>query len=136
MYGDFFMVLKSRWMVGKEEVSARNGLVTASSPEAACAGLKMLKMGGNALDATVAMGFCNTVVEPYLAGLAGMGFMLIHSAEEDRNIALDFNARAHRLASPDMFKVVGEAAAGGTRIFDVENEENIEGAKAFTVPAT
>jgi len=128
------MVLRSRWIINKEEVVAKNGVVTTSIPEAAEAGLKMLKRGGNAIDAGVAAGFCNTVLEPYMAALGGLGFMLVYLAEEDRTVAVDFNARAPQKATPDMYKVIGPAAAGGTRIFEVENAENSMGARAITVP--
>jgi len=111
-------------------------MVTASTPPAAEAGLKILKAGGNAFDAGVAMGFCNTVMEPYLAGLGGLGFMVAYSADDDRVVSIDFNTRAPRGASPEMYKVVGEAAAGGTKIFDVEGNENSIGGKALTIPAT
>jgi gamma-glutamyltranspeptidase/glutathione hydrolase len=120
----------------KDEVSSEKGMVTASTPEAAGAGLRILKLGGNAFDAAVAIGFCNTVLEPYLACLGGLGFMVAYSAEEDRVVSLDFNTRAPKGATPDMFKVVGESAAGGTRVFEVEGRENSVGGKAVTVPAT
>jgi len=120
----------------KDEVSSSKGLVTASTPQSAEAGLKLLRDGGNAVDSGVAMGFCNTVLEPYLASLAGLGFMLIFSADEDRVIAIDFNTRAPRGATPDMFEVVGEASAGGTKVFEVKDNENSVGAKAVTIPAT
>jgi gamma-glutamyltranspeptidase/glutathione hydrolase len=120
----------------KDEVVSGRGMVTASTPEAAGAGLRTLKLGGNAFDAAVAIGFCNTVLEPYLACLGGLGFMVAYSAEEDRVVSLDFNTRAPRGATPDMFKVVGGSAAGGTRVFEVEGRENSVGGKAVTVPAT
>ena len=120
----------------KVEVSSSKGIVTASTPYSAEAGLKLLRDGGNAVDSGVAMGFCNTVLEPYLASLAGLGFMLIFNAEEDQVKAIDFNTRAPRGATPDMFEVIGEAQAGGTKIFDVKRNENSVGAKAVTIPAT
>ena len=120
----------------KDEVTAENGMVTASTPQSAQAGLKILKAGGNAFDAGVAVGFCNTVLEPYLAGLGGLGFMVAFSADEGRVISIDFNTRAPRAASPEMFKVVGEATAGGTKIFNVEGNANSVGGKALTIPAT
>lgn len=120
----------------KDEVTAENGMVTASTPQSAEAGLKILKAGGNAFDAGVAIGFCNTVLEPYLAGLGGLGFMVAFSAEEGKVVSIDFNTRAPRAASPEMFKVVGEAAAGGTKIFNVEKNANSVGGKALTIPAT
>ncbi len=111
-------------------------MVTASTPPSAEAGLRILKAGGNAFDAGVAVGFCNTVLEPYLAGLGGLGFMIAYSAEEGRVVSIDFNTRAPKAASPEMFKVVGDAEAGGTKIFEVEGNENSVGGKALTIPAT
>ena len=120
----------------KDEVTAENGIVTASTPPSAEAGLRILKAGGNAFDAGVTVGFCNTVLEPYLAGLGGLGFLVAYSADEGRVVSIDFNTRAPRAASPEMFKVVGDAAAGGTKIFEVEGNENSIGGKALTIPAT
>ena len=120
----------------KDEVISKHGMVTASIPLSAEAGLKILKAGGNAFDAGVAVGFCNTVLEPYLAGLGGLGFMVAFSADEEKVISIDFNTRAPKAASPDMFKVVGAAVAGGTKIFEVEGNANSIGGKALTIPAT
>ncbi len=130
------MVFRSNWKPNKEEVVAKNGVVTAMQPQAAEAGLKLLKWGGNAVDAGVAIGFCNIVLEPYMASVAGMGFMLIHLAEEDKTIAIDFNTRAPRKATLDMYNVIGPAPAGSNTIFEVENNETRLGAKAITIPAT
>ena len=72
------MALRSAWKANKEEVVAQHGVVTAMQPQSAEAGLAMLKQGGNAVDAAVAMGFCNVVLEPYMAVIGGMGYMLVH----------------------------------------------------------
>jgi len=120
----------------KDEVVSRSGMVTASTPEAAYAGLKILGRGGNAFDSAVAVGFCNTVLEPYLACLGGLGFMVAYSVEEDRVVSIDFNTRAPKGARGDMFRVTGVSAAGGTRIFDVEGRANTVGGLALTAPAT
>lgn len=77
------MVLKSQLQPIKNEVITKNAMVTTMQPQCAAAGLKILKLGGNAIDAAVAIGFCNTVVEAYEAGLSGQGIMLIYLAKED-----------------------------------------------------
>ena len=120
----------------KDEVTSSKSMVTASIPLSAEAGQKILRSGGNAFDAGIAMGFCNTVLEPYLAGLGGLGFMILYSTNEDRVVSIDFNTRAPLAATPDMYKVTGEAPAGGTKIFNVEGDENSIGGKALTIPAT
>ena len=105
------MALRSDWKNSKEEVVATNGIVTAMQPPSAEAGLAMLAQGGNAVDAAVAMGFCNVVLEPYMAVIGGMGYMLVHLAKEGRTIGVDFNGRAPRRAHPEMFEVTGPAPA-------------------------
>lgn len=56
---------------------ANNGMVVASQPLAAQAGLEILKKGGNAIDAAVATAACLTVVEPTSNGIGGDAFALV-----------------------------------------------------------
>ena len=63
----------------------------------------MLKKGGNAADATVASAAALTVVDPYMAGLGGFGYLLFYNSAEDRVFALDFIGEAPSSASIDLF---------------------------------
>lgn len=130
------MTLRSIWRANKEEVVARNGVVTAMQPPSAEAGLAMLQAGGNAVDAAVAVAFCNVVVEPYMACIGGLGYMVVHMAAEGRTYGVDFNARAPKGAHASMFEVLGPAAAGGINVFRVKDDANVDGPLAVTVPAT
>lgn len=130
------MALRSFWRANKDEVVAPHGVVTAMQPQAAEAGLAILKRGGNAVDAAVAIGFCNIVLEPYMAVLGGMGYMLVHMAREGRTVGLDFNGRAPRRAHAQMFEVTGPAPAGGISAYQVKDDANSSGARSVTVPAT
>ena len=76
------MVSRSRWFPDKEEVVSDNGIVASKHPLAAEAGLEILKQGGNAIDAAVATGFAICVVEPLMTCIAGVGYMVIHLAEQ------------------------------------------------------
>ena len=129
------MVLRSHWKANKDEVVAQNGVVTAMQPQSAEAGLAILKQGGNAVDAAVAMGFCNVVLEPYMAVIGGMGYMLVHMAREGLTIGVDFNGRAPRRAQAEMFEVLGPAPAGGINVYQVKDEANVSGPLSVTVPA-
>lgn len=82
---------------------ARKGMVVSQDKHASEAGLEILKMGGNAIDAAVATGFALAVTHPQAGNLGGGGFMLIYLKSEDRVIALDYREMAPQAASRDMF---------------------------------
>lgn len=67
------------------------------------AGLAMLKQGGNAIDAAVATGFALAVTLPRAGNIGGGGFMLIHLAEENRNVFIDYRETAPAAATRDMY---------------------------------
>src|SRR5216110_797950 len=63
-----------------EPVYARKGMVVAQEPLAADVGVAVLKSGGNAVDAAVAVGFALAVTHPYAGNIGGGGFMLVRMA--------------------------------------------------------
>ena len=63
----------------------------------------MLKKGGNAIDAAVATGFALAVTLPRAGNIAGGGFMLVHLAESDKQVFIDYREMAPAGASRDMF---------------------------------
>ena len=75
-------------------VVARHGMVVAQEATAARIGLDVLKHGGNAVDAAVATALALAVTLPRAGNLGGGGFMLVHLAEGDRNVAIDYRERA------------------------------------------
>ena len=83
-----------------QPVYAKHGIVATEQALASQVGLDILKQGGNAVDAAVAVGFALAVVLPNAGNLGGGGFMVLHDGETGQNVALDFReiaaARAHR----------------------------------------
>jgi gamma-glutamyltranspeptidase / glutathione hydrolase len=68
--------------VGEVSVTeGEHGVVTCAHPDAALAGLSMLRQGGNAIDALVAMSWALTVLEPTMSGLLGVNTVLIKAAD-------------------------------------------------------
>lgn len=78
----------------RSEVVAEQGMVATSHPLAANAGLDILKSGGNAFDAAVAVAAVLNVVEPGSAGIGGDVFVLAWSAKDKKLVALDGSGRA------------------------------------------
>jgi len=86
----------------KEPVRAQHGMVVAQEPIAADIGLSVLKEGGNAVDAAVAVGFALAVTHPVAGNIGGGGFMLIRLADGHTQF-LDFRESAPGKASREMY---------------------------------
>ena len=63
----------------------------------------MLKQGGNAIDAAVATGFALAVTPPRAGNIGGGGFMLVHLAESDEQVFIDYREMAPSSASAICF---------------------------------
>ena len=79
------------------------GMVSGPEKLASEAGLAMLKKGGNAIDAAVATGFALAVTLPRAGNIAGGGFMLVHLADANEQVFIDYREMAPAAASRDMF---------------------------------
>lgn len=88
---------------GQRDAKSRNGMVASAHPLASKVGVDILKAGGNAVDAAVAVGFALGVVEPNASGLGGGGFMLIRFAETGEMAFIDFREKAPGKSTPDMY---------------------------------
>ncbi|MBV9508669.1 MAG: gamma-glutamyltransferase family protein [Caulobacteraceae bacterium] len=80
-----------------------HALVAAANPLAVAAGLKVLRAGGSAVDAAVAIQAVLGLVEPQSSGIGGGGFMVYYDAKTRRVTAYDGRETAPRAASPGMF---------------------------------
>lgn len=82
---------------------AKNGMVVAEEQHATAAGVAILQQGGNAVDAAVATAFALSVTYQSGGGLGGGGFMLVHLAEQDKTIAINYREKAPLAATREMF---------------------------------
>ena len=90
-----------------KQVTARNGMVVAQEARAALIGTEVLKRGGNAVDAAVAVGFTMAVTYPRAGNIGGGGFMLIHLAKGKRgssqDLAIDYRETAPAATTRETF---------------------------------
>ncbi|ABE37960.1 gamma-glutamyltransferase 1. Threonine peptidase. MEROPS family T03 [Rhodopseudomonas palustris BisB5] len=89
-------------------VVARNGMVVAQERLSAEIGAKFLARGGNAIDAAVATGFAMAVTYPRAGNIGGGGFMVIHSAAKNEDVAIDYRETAPAAATREMFLTDGK----------------------------
>jgi gamma-glutamyltranspeptidase/glutathione hydrolase len=84
-------------------VFAERGMVASQEASATRVGLEVLKNGGNAVDAAVAVAFALAVTLPSAGNLGGGGFMLVHAAASGETVAIDYRETAGANAFRDMF---------------------------------
>ncbi len=84
-------------------VVARHGMIVSQEAAASRVGLDILKRGGNAIDAAVAVGFALAVTLPRAGNLGGGGFMLIYRADLNQTTAIDYRETAPTATTKDVF---------------------------------
>src|SRR6266481_5459835 len=89
-------------LLARQPIHSHNAMVVAQEPLAADVGLAVLKSGGNAIDAAVAVGFALAVTHPSAGNIGGGGFMLVRMAD-GRTAFIDFRERAPQKASRNMY---------------------------------
>jgi len=96
----------------------QNAAIVSAHPLATEAGYEILKKGGNAFDAAVAVAAALAVVEPYASGLGGGGFWLLHRAADGKQVMLDARETAPAQAGAAMYldergQVISKASLRG-----------------------
>jgi gamma-glutamyltranspeptidase / glutathione hydrolase len=86
-----------------QPVLAPHGMVAAQETRATRIGVEVLEKGGNAVDAAVAVGFALAVTHPQSGNLGGGGFMIIHLAERNEAVAIDYRETAPQAVTPGIF---------------------------------
>lgn len=86
----------------RQGVIASNGMVASAHPEASKVGVEILKMGGNAADAAVAVQFALAVVHPSAGNIGGGGFF-VYRTKKGKNYTLDFREKAPLKGHKDMY---------------------------------
>jgi gamma-glutamyltranspeptidase/glutathione hydrolase len=82
---------------------AEHGMVVAQEKIAARIGADVLRQGGNAVDAAVATGFAMAVTYPRAGNIGGGGFMVVHLADRNEDVAIDYRETAPGATTRDIF---------------------------------
>lgn len=110
----------------ERDATGKNAVVSTARYEASKIGLDVLKQGGNAIDAAVAVGFALGVCEPQSSGIGGGGFMIIRFAKTGETKFIDFREIAPKKSTPDMWILDKDG--------NVIGDEKEHGGKSIGVP--
>jgi len=99
-----FLLLFSNFIISESlrPVKSKNGMVVSASTIASKVGIQILKDGGNAVDAGVAVGFALAVTYPFAGNIGGGGFMVLH-LKDGKNTTIDFREKAPLSAHKNMY---------------------------------
>ncbi|MED1739078.1 gamma-glutamyltransferase [Bacillus swezeyi] len=88
---------------GEKVAVGKDGMVATAHPLASKIGAEVLRKGGNAIDASIAIQFALNVTEPMMSGIGGGGFMMVYDGETKETSIINSRERAPQGATPDMF---------------------------------
>jgi gamma-glutamyltranspeptidase/glutathione hydrolase len=117
----------------KSVVKSPGGIVAAQSRAAAAVGAQVLAAGGNAVDAAVATAFAIGVVEPWMNGLGGGGFMVVAPADGSTPQVIDFAMVAPAALDPADYPLTGGVTQALFTWPAVKDDRNLKGYHSVAV---
>ncbi len=118
----------------KPAAHGRNGVVVSQNRIASEIGAEAMRAGGNAVDAAIAMSFALGVVEPWMSGIGGGGYMMIRRAGETHAQVVDFGMKSPAALRVEDYPIVGGKASDLFPWPNVKDDANIIGARAVAIP--
>jgi len=120
--------------IHKAAVRSEHGLVAAQNRYAAEAGAAVLSRGGNAIDAAVVTSLVLSVVEPWLSGIGGGGFLVRADGKTGEVDTLDFNVKAALGVDPKNYPLARGQVGNWFNWPSVAGERNVKGYSSIAVP--
>jgi len=126
------------WRLGKPARTGRGGIVVSQHVLASKAGAAILEAGGNAVDAAVATAFALGVVEPWMSGIGGIGYLIFAEAKGGKVSVVDFGPQAPGKLDPARYRVLEGAPPrpGGFFWPRTEGDRHHHGYEAVAIPAS
>ena len=130
------MKVIENWEINKSSVNSKAGVVTSHHYEASDIGADILNSGGNAVDAAIAMGLALGVVEPWMSGIGGCGFMIYYNAEKQKCFGIDFGVQSSANLNTNDY-ILSESGEDKDLFGwpNLENEANMKGTLSMAVPS-
>lgn len=126
--------MNETWSIAKHETLSEHGLVACQNWLAAEAGARVLSAGGNAVDAAITTALVLSVVEPWLSGIGGGGFMLRADGSSGVVDVLDFNVVSPAALDPDDYPLVEGKDGDWFEWPSVQGDSNLIGYGSICVP--
>lgn len=120
--------------IQKPVVISEKGLVASQNRIASEIGADILRKGGNAIDSAIATSFALGVVEPWMSGIGGGGYMIIRRANDEGAHVVDFGMRSPSMLKKEDYPVIGGKANDLFPWPVVKDDANVFGAKAIAIP--
>ena len=118
----------------KSAASSRRGVVAAQNQKAADIGAEVLRNGGNAIDAAVATSFALGVLEPWMSGIGGIGYMQVWDAKKKKAHVINFSAVSAAKLDPADYPLQGGTDDSMFGWPTVVEDRNIYGYSSMAVP--
>ena len=111
-------------------------LISAPQPEAVEAGARVLKQGGNAIDAAITCALVQGVVDPQMCGVAGFGSLQLYMPNDGHHYNIDFHGKAPGAVKDDMWQHLIEGEAPDGFGFVLKGQVNDVGYQSVTIPGS
>ncbi len=115
---------------------SESGIVVTPQPEASETGVEILRRGGNAVDAAIAVALVQGVVDPQMCGIAGFGSMHLYLPGKGVHSLIDFHGKAPAAAKPEMWEDLIEGETRDGFGFVLKDQVNDFGYQSITVPGS
>ncbi len=122
------------WSITKKARHSQSGVVAAQDARAAGVGARVLKQGGNAMDAAVATAFALGVVEPWMSGLGGSGYLVTWNARSQQAEVFDFQGVLPQGIRSEDYPLDSEIPESTMGFPGVKNNLNTVGYPSVSVP--